>query len=71
LRILLLSPRVSGVGGIAQHVRRLARGLRGAGREVELVSIEALGVRLRGFRIPASYVGRLGAVNIKLAPTIR
>jgi glycosyltransferase involved in cell wall biosynthesis len=47
LRILLLSPRLSGVGGIAQHVRRLARGLREAGHEVELVSIETLGVRLR------------------------
>jgi glycosyltransferase involved in cell wall biosynthesis len=47
LRILLLSPRVSGVGGIAQHVRRLARGLREAGHEVELVSIETLGVKLR------------------------
>jgi glycosyltransferase involved in cell wall biosynthesis len=47
LKILLLSPRLSGVGGIAQHVRRLARGLRGAGHEVELVSIETLGVRLR------------------------
>jgi len=47
LRILLLSPRLSGVGGIAQHVRRLARGLREAGHEVKLVSIETLGVRLR------------------------
>jgi glycosyltransferase involved in cell wall biosynthesis len=47
LRILLLSPRLSGVGGIAQHVRRLARGLREAGHEVKLISIETLGVRLR------------------------
>jgi glycosyltransferase involved in cell wall biosynthesis len=47
LKVLLLSPRVSGVGGIAQHVRRLARGLREAGHEVELVSIETLDVRLR------------------------
>ena len=47
MRILLLSPRVSGVGGIAQHVRRLARGLREAGHEVRLVSIETLGVGLR------------------------
>ena len=47
MRILLLSPRVSGVGGIAQHVRRLARGLSEAGHEVELVSIETIGVRLR------------------------
>ena len=47
MKILLLSPRLSGVGGIAQHVRRLARGLRGAGHEVELVSIETLGVKLR------------------------
>jgi len=47
LRILLLSPRISGVGGIAQHVRRLARGLREAGHEVELLSIEVLGVKLR------------------------
>jgi len=47
LKILLLSPRVSGVGGIAQHIRRLARGLRGAGHEVELISIETLKVKLR------------------------
>ena len=38
---------MSGIGGIAQHVRRLARGLREAGHEVKLVSIETLGVRLR------------------------
>ena len=47
LKILLLSPRISGVGGIAQHVMRLARGLKEAGHEVELVSIETLGVKLR------------------------
>lgn len=47
MRILLLSPRVSGVGGIAQHVRRLAQGLQKAGHEVELISTETLGVRFR------------------------
>jgi len=47
LKILLLSPRISGIGGIAQHVMRLARGLKEAGHEVELVSIETLGVKLR------------------------
>jgi len=34
-------------GVIAQHVRRLVRCLRGAGHEVELLSIETLDVRLR------------------------
>ena len=38
---------MSGIGGIAQHVRRLARGVREAGHEVKLVSIETLGVGLR------------------------
>ena len=47
MKVLLLSPRVSGVGGIAQHVKRLARGLREAGHEVKLISIETLGMRLR------------------------
>ena len=47
MRVLLLSPRVFGVGGIAQHVRRLARGLRKAGHEVKLISIETMGVRLK------------------------
>ena len=47
MRILLLSPRIFGVGGIAQHARRLAQGLTEAGHEVKLISIETLGVRLR------------------------
>ena len=38
---------MSGVGGIAQHVRRLARGLREAGHDVRLISIETLGIKLR------------------------
>ena len=36
MKILLLSPRVSGVGGIAQHVRRLANGLRGLAARLSL-----------------------------------
>jgi len=47
LRILLLSPRISGIGGIAQHIRQLARRLREAGHEVRLISIETLGIKLR------------------------
>ena len=46
-RILLLSPRIVGVGGIAQHVRQLAKRLRSCGYEVHLISSETLGLSLR------------------------
>ncbi len=46
LRILLLSPRISGVGGIAQHVRQLAIRLRKMGNEVDVVSTEIMKLRL-------------------------
>ena len=46
-RILLLSPRIVGVGGIAQHVRQLAKRLRSCGYEVHLISSETLGLTLR------------------------
>jgi len=46
-RILLLSPRIVGVGGIAQHVRQLAKRLRSNGYEVDLISSETLGLSLR------------------------
>jgi len=46
-KILLLSPRIVGVGGIAQHVRHLAKRLKGCGYEVYLVSSETMGLNLR------------------------
>ncbi len=46
-RILLLTPRISGVGGIAQHVRQLAKRLRRSGYEVEILSSETMGLKLR------------------------
>lgn len=42
LKVLLLTPRAMGVGGIAQHVRCLARRLSAAGHEVHLISSETL-----------------------------
>ncbi len=46
-RILMLTPRISGVGGIAQHVRQLAKRLRRSGYEVEILSSETMGLKLR------------------------
>ncbi|RLF01450.1 MAG: glycosyltransferase family 1 protein [Thermoprotei archaeon] len=40
MRVLLISPRVSGVSGTAQHVRKLAQLLRRDGHEVDVVSCE-------------------------------
>ncbi len=62
MKILLLSPRVSGVGGIAQHVRQLARRLRRFGHEVKLLSIETLGISLRKGLANPSY-GVLAALK--------
>lgn len=42
MKILLLSPRISGVGGIAQHVRVLARKLYSKGFIVKVISAEFL-----------------------------
>lgn len=42
MKILLLSPRISGVGGIAQHVRVLARRLHNIGFRVDILSAEYL-----------------------------
>ena len=46
MRILLLSPRISGVGGIAQHVRKLGSILAKHGHEVEIIAVETMGLRL-------------------------
>lgn len=54
LKVLLATPRVSGVGGIAQHVRQLAKRLRWAGYEVKVISSETMGLSLRkGLANPA------------------
>lgn len=42
MKILLLSPRISGVGGIAHHVRTLARKLHSRGLAVNILSAEYL-----------------------------
>ncbi len=42
LRVLILAPRSRGVGGIAQHVRGLARRLESMGHHVSLISSETL-----------------------------
>lgn len=44
MKILLLSPRISGVGGIAQHVRTLAKKLYSRGLEVDILSAEYLNI---------------------------
>ncbi len=40
MRVLIVSPRASGIGGVAQHVSKLARELGARGFEVEVVSVE-------------------------------
>jgi glycosyltransferase involved in cell wall biosynthesis len=40
MRVLVVSPRVSGLGGVAQHVGKLVELLRRDGHEVDVVSVE-------------------------------
>jgi len=40
MRILMVSPRVTGIGGVAQHVGRLVELLREDGHSVDVISIE-------------------------------
>jgi len=40
MHVLLLSPRISGLGGVAQHVRKLVELLRLDGHEVDAISVE-------------------------------
>ena len=69
-RILLLTPRISGVGGIAQHVRQLARRLRRSGYEVEILSSESMELHLRkgvaniGYAISAALKSISGRFDI-------
>ena len=69
-RILLLTPRISGVGGIAQHVRQLARRLRRSGYEVEILSSESMDLHLRkgvaniGYAISAALKSISGRFDI-------
>ena len=46
-KVLLIAPRISGVGGIAQHVRQLARRLNKAGWEVHLLSSETMELSMK------------------------
>lgn len=53
MKVLILAPRTGGVGGIAQHVRALARRLTAQGVEAHLISAETLGTpRLRRLANP-------------------
>ena len=38
MKILIISPTQSGIGGIAQHVQALTRFLQNKGHEVEIIS---------------------------------
>ncbi|MEZ0345678.1 MAG: glycosyltransferase family 4 protein [Infirmifilum sp.] len=40
MKVLMVSPRLSGIGGVAQHVSKLVAELRGRGVEVETMSVE-------------------------------
>ncbi|RLG03475.1 MAG: glycosyltransferase family 1 protein, partial [Thaumarchaeota archaeon] len=46
-KILLVTPRIGGVGGIAQHVRQLAKRLKGIGWGVHLLSSETMRLSMR------------------------
>ena len=54
MRILMVSPRVTGIGGVAQHVGRLIELLRGDGHEVDVISVEGTPhVPLKGLYNPS------------------
>jgi len=40
VRVLIVSPKISGIGGVAQHVSKLIEGLRVRGFDVDVISIE-------------------------------
>ena len=46
-KILLVAPRIGGVGGITQHVRQLAKRLKGIGWGVHLLSSETMRLSMR------------------------
>lgn len=63
MRILLLTPRISGVGGIAQHVRQLARRLRRSGHDARILSSETMRLQLRKGAANAGYAA-LAALKV-------
>ncbi|GEM_PF-319795 len=54
VKVLLISPRVTGIGGIAQHVAELAQRLRGRGFRVDVISCEnTLHIPVKGLMNPS------------------
>lgn len=54
MRILMISPKVRGIGGIAQHVSTLVERLRDRGHDVRVISAENLPIlRKKGLRNPS------------------
>ena len=66
MRILLVSPTYSGIGGTAQHMRTLAGLLRGMGHDVDVISsddtpvIPVRGLRSASFAVTAAVKAALG-----------
>ncbi len=77
--ILIVSPKTSGIGGVAQHVSKLAQLLRERGYEVDIISCEnAPCIRRRGLANPsfilssslkAMLSGRYDVVNAHNVPS--
>ncbi len=57
MKILLISPTFSGIGGIAQHVQGLTKFLKKNGHEVEIISSEnTFTIPIKGLKNPSFMV---------------
>ena len=60
MKILLISPTFSGIGGIAQHVQGLTKFLQNEGHEVEIISSEnTFTIPIKGLKNPSFMISSL------------
>lgn len=66
MKVLLVSPRSRGIGGVAQHVSKLKRVLEGGGYQVETLSVENTPhIPVRGLRNPSFSLFAAARVALK------
>ena len=66
MKILLISPTQSGIGGIAQHVQALMKFLQNEGHEVEIISSEnTLTIPIKGLKNPSFMLSSFLKVKLK------
>ena len=66
MKILLISPTQSGIGGIAQHIQALTKFLQNEGHEVEIISSEnTLTIPIKGLKNPSFMLSSFLKVKLK------